>query len=258
MSTTVAHRWLVIALAVAGVAAPVTLAADEGAEPCPELPAVLAREPAVKDPVFSVLVGLLEANSHGLLGLERLERELGNDAARSRLPYRRLRELCRRPAPGGALVALRFVAALDMPIPYSILGYHPGRVRASESCAFREWFLGRFGVPHAGKTGVETLDVQDVHVFSLTGGRLRVDIDWWLDALLGSALDDTDVEAVVVLRYQGRWLGLAIGHNRDGEPRSGTFDFAADRIVFPSTPELKTIARQMRREVEMRVSTERP
>jgi len=250
------RRLAALALAVAGLLGRGAALVAEGVA-APELPAVLTIERSAKDPVFGVLIGLLESGTYGTLTLDRLERELGKDVSRSRLPYKKLRELRREPAAGGARVTLRFDAALAMPIPYSILGYHPGKIGASVSCAFREWNLGSVGVAHAGKAGAETLLLEDVHAFALERGRLLVDIDWWLDALMGAALDDTEVEAVVVLRRKGRWTGLALGHSRKGENRSGAFDFSDDRIVFPVSPEIKTISRQLRHQVE-RLLAQRP
>ena len=40
--------------------------------------------------------------------------------------------------------------------------------------------------------------------------------------------------------------GMALGYNDKGEPRSGTLDMGRDKICFPSSPELKAIARHLR------------
>lgn len=201
----------------------------------------------VKDAVFAVLVGLVDEDRYGTLTRERLEQELGRQKGRTRLPYRSLRELRRAPSatvPGEtAQVTAIFDGPLSVSIPYTILWYHPGRLAASPSCVFREWSLGtvRLSAP---------LELRDVHVFALTGGRLRVDIDGWLDWLMGSGLDDTDVTGLLVFRYGGRRLGMAVGYNRNRRGRSGVFDFAEDKIVFPVPPELRTVGREMRARVE--------
>jgi len=220
-----------------------------------ELPDPLPTDAQVKDPVFSVLVGLIRADLYGALTRERLEKELAGRNGRSRLPYRRMRELSRAPEPGGrtATVTLVLDSALKLPIPYSILWYHPGRFATSETCTFREWMLGSVAVPAPRPKGASppppvTLD--DVHLFALDHGRIEVDVDAWLDKLLGGALDDTTVTGVLLFRRQGRWLAVAVGYNKDGKGRAGTFDFAQDEIVFPVPAEMKAVAREMRSRLE--------
>jgi hypothetical protein len=205
------------------------------------LPAVLAREPGVRDPVFALLFGLLSGDHHGTLTRPRLEAALGADVRRSRLPYRRFQALTRAPvAAGGPLrVVLRFEGDLDEPIPYSILGYHPGRFTTAAESTLLEWRMGDF-VSGAGPT------LHDVRLFVLASGRIFVDVDAWLDFLAGASLDDTEVSALAVCRRDGRWMGLALGRSKSGEPRSGSFDFADDRIVVPSPEEMRAAARWLR------------
>jgi len=218
------------------------------------LPEQLPFEPQIKEPVFSVMVALLRSGLYGVLTREHLERELGRRSLRSRLPYRTVREVERLPAASGqtARVSVRFETALDVPIPYSILWYHPGRIRGGDSCTFREWKLGSVRLPHESKPGASptTLELSDVHLLGLDTGRLEVDIDGWLDRLMGSAIDDTALTGLVVFGYRGREYGMAIGYNSRRRARSGAFDFERDRIVFPYPAELRTVARLMRGRLE--------
>jgi hypothetical protein len=218
------------------------------------LPEALPIEPQVKDPVFAVLLAMVRSGLYGVLTREHLERELARRQLRSRLPYRTVREVARLPETpqDTARVSVRFERPLDVPIPYSILWYHPGRIRGPEACAFHEWRLGDLELPHEAKPGaaVTTLRLGDVHVFGLEAGSLTVDIDGWLDRLLGSGLDDTEVSGLVVFRYEGRSYGMALGYNRSRRARSGAFDFEADRVVFPYPAEMKTVGRLMRGRLE--------
>lgn len=213
------------------------------------LPDVLPVVDEVKDPVFAILVGLVRSDSYGSLSREHLERELRRRPGRSRLPYQRLKELRRLPGAQGetALVSAQFNGPLDMAIPYSILWYHPGKLSATPTCVFREWMLGSVHVP---RTGGPPVALEDLHLFGLSEGRLRVDIDWWLDRLLGGALDDTAVTGALVFRYHSRWLGMAVGYNDRQNGRSGAFDLGADRVVFPVPVELRAVGRQMRERME--------
>ena len=228
-----------------------------------ELPDPLPLDPQVKDPVFSVLVGLIHSNLYGSLSGERLERAVSGQRGQSRLPYRRLRELRRVADPGGqsAQVSLVLDGDLKLPIPYTILWYHPGSFATSETCVFREWILGPMSVsvPAARKgQPAAPVDLQDVHLFALDQGRIAVDIDAWLDRLMGSALDDTVVTGILLFRRNGRWLAVAVGYNNDGKGRSGTFDFTEDRIVFPVPAEMKAVARQMRARMEALMASRGP
>jgi len=208
------------------------------------LPDELPSEPRVKDPVFAVLVGLVAADHYGALTRGRLESHLGPRAQASRLPYREMREVSRmpeEPAPTSA-VTIVLDRPLKLPIPYSILGYHPGSVEGGPACVFREWSLGAIGMAHGGTR----LELTDVRLFGLREGRLFVDIDGWLDRLAGRLLDDSDLEGLALFRHEGRWLGIGFGHNPRGEPRSGLFDFARDRVVLPLPGEMRTVARFLR------------
>jgi hypothetical protein len=215
------------------------------------LPAVLPSAGGVKDPLFALLLGLIESDSYGTVSGERLKRELAQRPGRTRLPYGRVRALSRLPGRGGeaARVTVSFDSVLDLPIPYRILWYHPGRLGSSVACVFREWRVARLVVPPGGVTRSD-IELRDVHLFGLDEGELQVDIDGWLDALMGGALDDTSVRSVALFRHGGRWLATALGGNKQGQPRSGTFDFAADRILFPTPGEMKAVARHVRPTLE--------
>jgi hypothetical protein len=199
----------------------------------------------VKDPVFAILVGLVASDSYGTLTAEHLGRDLARRGARSRLPFRKLRELHRAPGQPGrtARVEASFQGPLEMPVPYTILGYHPGRLRADEVCAFTEWRLGTEVV--AAPKG--PIAVQDVSAFGFRSGSMRIDFDGWLDWLMGGALDDTNVTGIAILRHRGRWIGMAVGWNDKGEPRSGSFDLEQDKVLIPPPEELRAVARHLRR-----------
>jgi hypothetical protein len=241
------------ALAAALVAGLLTIANAAQRETPAELPDPLPMAPDVKDPVFAVLVGLLRSDLHGVLTREQLERQLAKSGRETLLPYQHLHELRRTDAEEGALgrptaaVEADFEGPLVFPIPYRILWYHPGKIRASATCVFREWSFGSVNLPYDPATPIE---LEDVHLFGLERGDVAVDIDGWLDFILGSALDDTEVNGVVIFRESGRDYGMAIGHNNKGESRSGVFDLAEDKIVFPVPAEMKLVARNMRRRLE--------
>jgi hypothetical protein len=222
------------------------------------LPPELRIVPAVKDPVFGILIGLVSSGTYGTLYGARLESELKRQSARSNLPYKTLDSLARTPVLAGrtALIKLAFRGGdLDLPIPYDILGYHPGSFTASEHCVFREWILGTVRLEYddddGGKTRTRTIELQDVHLFGLSQGKVNIDIDGWLDSVMGGGLDDTGVTCLMLCRHNGAWLGFAMGYNDDGHGRSGAFDFVKDEVLFPTPSELRSVGRQMRSRMEL-------
>ena len=102
-----------------------------GGETLRELPDPLPFAPSVKDPVFAILLGLLDTESYGLLSRAHLEREIARRKTATRLPYQKVAQVWRRSRDErGADVALEFVGPVKVPVPDSILGYRPGDVLA--------------------------------------------------------------------------------------------------------------------------------
>ena len=217
------------------------LALDEVKDPLPY-------DASLPDPVFSILVGLISSNTEGRLSGDHLRREIESRGRKSRLPADLLVSLERqRTSPGEARVSLRLRSPMDRPIPYSILWYRPGRMQASAETHYTERSLGRLHVPHVVKgQAPRVLDVPEAHLFLLENGGLAVDIDAWIDKLMGAALDDTDVHTFALASFQGRWLGIAVGRNPSAQPRQGVFDLKADKVMFPIPVEIRSIVRAVR------------
>jgi hypothetical protein len=232
--------------ALALVLAPVLAAAATPTRDLAEIPDPLPFAASVKDPVFAILLGLLDGERYGLLSREHLEREIARRQMPTRLPYRKVAQVWRRGRDGTdeSDVALEFLGALKVPVPYSILGYRPGDIRASALCRLHERKLGDVALGPRGER------FEDVRLLTLEEGEMEVDIDALVDFLAGSALDDTRVTGLAVLRHQGRRLGVAFGYNRDGGPRFGVFDFEADKILIPLPAPLRGMPGDLRRRSE--------
>ena len=143
---------------------------------------------------------------------------------------------------------MRFAETLEVPVPYAILGYHPGSLRISDEVEFDEWSLGRIRLPD-GSEGKRRY-LEEVRLLVVRRGELVIDIDWWVDKLFGGKLDDTDLVALALVRFEGRTYGIATGYNSSGRGRSGTFDFFTDEVVFPSPPHFKFAGRTLRGRAE--------
>lgn len=221
------------------------------------LPISLPYVDEIRDPIFSILVGLVDSNIYGTLTQDRLAMQLDRMGGTSHLPYKSVREVTRLPAGGGRPtneISVIFDGQLALPIPYSILGYNPGSFRATERCLFREWNLGTVTLQHSRKRGEEIemvpVVLEDVHLYGLEQGEVTLDIDGWVDRMFGGNLDDTDIVGLMLCRYQGKWIGVAMGYNEDKRGRSGALDFREDKVVFPSPDEIKTVGRTMRGRLE--------
>jgi hypothetical protein len=211
-----------------------------------ELPDPLPFASSVKDPVFAILLGLLDTESFGLLSRAHLEREIARRKTTTRLPYHEVTQVWRRSREDGpgSDIALEFLGPVKVPVPYSILGYRPGDIRTSATCRLRERKLGDIALGPSGER------FEDVRLLTLEEGALEVDIDALVDLLAGGALDDTRVTGLAVLRQNGRRLGVAFGYNEDERARYGVFDFGADKILIPLPAALKGVPGDLRRRSE--------
>jgi hypothetical protein len=146
--------------------------------------------------------------------------------------------------PGTARLTLEFTEPLSTPIPYSILGYHPGRMVATTVCRFREWDLGDVTFSAKGPAGSVALG--GVHLFGLEEGDMKADIAGWFDVLMGAALDDVGMTGFAFLTYKGRRTGVAFGYNDDRRGYVGAFDFGKDELLFPPPRDIKVAGQRLR------------
>ncbi len=214
----------------------------------------------VKDPVFAYLVGLVDADLYGSVDATTLESFLQTHATKTQLPYEHLdhlRRLMGQPHRTADITA-SFQAPLSIPVPYRILGYAPGRLRASREVRFREWILGELLISHKEDGKTQEVRLSDVHLFALQEGIIWVDVAGWLDHLVGGKLDDTRITGLVLFVWQGERWGLAVGYNRDWKGRSGLLSMRENEIRFPSPPPIKTAAWKLRQILEGLEPSARP
>jgi hypothetical protein len=194
----------------------------------------------VKDPVLARLVWLVETDFEGTVAKERLigwARE-----GKSKFPVDQMVELRRARGHGGApdVVDVAFREELDVPFPYGLLGYKPGRLRSSPSIRFRQWSMGDVTFENAGKSGADVI-LEDVFIFRLVGGHAEADFDAWLDKLLGPVLEDTRLEGLFFYRDSGSPRGAAVGTSPAGKVHVGVFNLEKDGALFPTPSEIKVI-----------------
>ncbi len=213
--------------------------------PVPDAPSVASD---VNDPVFAYMVGLLDRDIYGGVRREHFDQVVEHCGRPSRIPHELIEAVWRAAGAHGnsGWVRATFSQKLDVPVPYSILGYHPGSLLSSHCVTFEEWRLGRTRVPNPLDPDRPNLVLEDLTLWGIVDGEITIDIDGWVDALMGGRLDDTYIVGLALFRYEGERLAMALGFNDNGEGRSGALDVMADEIRFPSPPELKLIGRTLR------------
>jgi hypothetical protein len=197
-------------------------------------------EDEVKDRFFAYLIGLAEGEAYGRLLNEDLNEALREFAGKTRVPFRLISDIQRIQGNPGKpnVVSISFLEMLKTPVPYSILGYHPGSVVADTTVTFFEYYLPRKSVWLARDSRVT---LAQVHVFAIYEGWVVVDIDAWVDKILGGRLDDTWLTVLCLFKYEGDWHGIAAGYGPSGEGRSGVFNFKTNKILFPTPEQFRTL-----------------
>ncbi len=185
----------------------------------------------VKDTFFAYVLGIIKAG---------VEMDIDNAAMRSilsefktslDLPFDLITRVTQHTEqPGGTrTIGLEFGRAVSIPIPFSLLFYHPGSIVASR--------IVTFSVEEGTVTDPADTAPGPVFVLTLSDGSILVDIDDWLEVLFRVYIEDTWIRRLVFFRWRGDWVGLLEGAGR-GTNRSirAYFDFTRNSIVFP-TPE---------------------
>jgi len=211
----------------------------------------------ILDPAFAFLVGVVE---HDLLGVwtgEEIRAFVAASGRSSRLPVDHLQRVERRPARGsevherrGARVERIWILTLDreihLPMPYSIFGYHPGSLLIARNLVLSEWDLGHPILRTRREGKARVCRVTGLRALRIDSGWVAMDVDAWLDRLLGNRLDDAWSEGLVLCRVQGRLHGLTAARNRRRRPIFGGFDFRNDQVLAEGQPLVRSLSRYAR------------
>ena len=198
-------------------------------------------ESQVSDRFYSYLIGLVDADVCGVIDDRQLDKVLKDYRGKTAIPFEKITAIRRECAAGSTVrdVSIAFRGNLKTPVPYGILGYHPGSVTASTTVDFLEWYNPSQKISLSKQ---ESIELSQVFVFGVYRGWAVVDIDSWVDKVLGDLLDDTRIVVMVLFKYKGEWHGLAAGYGPSGEGRSGIFNFHTNEILFPTPRELQVLA----------------
>lgn len=221
----------------------------------------IAAPDTILEPFFAFVVGMAEIDSLGTWRGSDVAAFAAQRGRASRLPMGRLATIeRRRPDPGargrypGALVRAEWVVtfdgSLDFPLPYSIVGYHPGSLRVSSVLRLAELAPQDMTLAWRTKREIVRHPVSMVRVFTCEGGYLLLDADAVVDRLLGDLLDDAWTVGFVTARDDKQLLGISIMVGRDLRSIYGEFDFARDRIEPNGRPLASALAGAARRWLE--------
>jgi hypothetical protein len=192
----------------------------------------------VKDSFFAYFIGIISAGIDVDIDAEGMREVLTEFRTSLELPFDLVGRVRQERGTGGAggTLVLEFVSDAAIPIPFSFLGYHPGSIRVTKELLFDRIVTAS---ADAGAGG----GLVPAYRLALARGTLVVDMDRWLDDLLGDYVDDLPVENLVFFRWKGDWTGLLQGTGYKGQPLRAFFNFRRNRIVFPVPAELDGLGR---------------
>jgi hypothetical protein len=220
--------------------------------------AAVREGPEIREPFFEFMLGMAEVDSLGSWQGAELRAHTLATGRESRFPLDEVVSLERsRPAaaavrkyPGATVRAvwtLTLTEDQDRAMPYSILGYHPGSLRVAGRLVFSELAPSDVAISYVEDDVQVTRHLTEVRIFPLEEGHVVLDADGWLDALLGSGLDDAWTLGFVVGREEGRLVGLGVSLGRKGRKIYGEFDFNRDKVEAHGRPVMAGLSRASRR-----------
>jgi hypothetical protein len=127
-------------------------------------------------------------------------------------------------------------ALAEFPLPFSILGYHPGSLSIGTPLVLNEWSLGGRSVHVTVEGKTRAYDAEAITVWQVTEGWLILDVDGWLDTLLGKAADDAATEGFTACWVEGELIGVGNSVGRKGRRIYGEFDFRSGEIENHGRP----------------------
>ncbi|MEN8007952.1 MAG: hypothetical protein ABFS42_13115 [Candidatus Krumholzibacteriota bacterium] len=214
--------------------------------------------PEIREPFFEFLLGMAESDSLGAWTGQQLRAHAAALGRESRFPLEEVVSLARsRPDSMGerkymgtrvrAVWTLVLKGSQDRPMPYSILGYHPGSLRIGGVLVLSELAPSDIDVAFMKDDERITRRMTEVRIFPLEKGYVLLDADGFLDAILGSALDDAWTLGFVIGREKGKLIGLGVSLGREGRRIYGEFDFTQDKVMVHGRRPMSALSRASRR-----------
>ncbi|MFW6356208.1 MAG: hypothetical protein ACOC2Y_05765 [Spirochaetota bacterium] len=157
-------------------------------------------------------------------------------------PFDEIERIARTHTEDGVIVMVEFEAPMRHTVEaVNILGWRPVRLEGSRRIVGRE-------VHADSPEGVRYRRIAEEHgtenlvVFPLVDSEMRVDIEDWVDVVLGPLVDDIDVRIVAMGRYDGVWYGMMGGVNADLVPRTGVHNLTLNKFELMPPADVSDLA----------------
>jgi len=183
----------------------------------------------IKDTFFAYVLGIIRAASEVDIDNAAMRGILVEFKSALNLPFDLVSRVTQHSseADGTRAVAIEFSRPVSIPIPFSLLFYHPGSIVASQVVSF-----------------AETTAAGPAYILTLSEGSILVDVDDWLEVLFRAYIEDTWIRHLVFFPWHGEWIGLLQGQGRrTGREIRAYFDFTKNSILFPTPASLDAAAR---------------
>ncbi len=211
----------------------------------------------VRDPFFAFILTRIEAGALGRWSGAEIVAYVDSLGRASKIPLARIVSLEYREATAserqqrnGLAIERVWILQLDgdleVPMPYSILGYNPGDLYISRRIVVSEWRLGTANLHLRIDEYARALTMRGLTVLRIDAGEIVLDVDGLIDRLLGKKLDDSWTQGFAVGRVDDRLVGLALSVGRKGRRIFGEFDFVEDKVIVHGRPVAAGMSRYCR------------
>jgi hypothetical protein len=191
----------------------------------------------VKDTFFAYVLGIIVAGVEVDVNNAQMREILTEFKSSLSLPFDLIDRVTQHAEAGEKAIGLAFLRDVSIPIPFSLLFYHPGSITATRDLLFQ---VSRSTMSDPADAGI----MVPVFDLALESGTVLVDIDNWLEALLSAYLEDTLVKHIVFFKTKGDWIGMLEGTGRrTGKVLRAYFNFTRNAIVFPTPAALDRAGR---------------
>ena len=199
----------------------------------------------VKDTFFAYILGIIASGVETEIDNEQMRDILVEFKSPLNLPFDLISLVSQHadPQTGERRIGLEFQHDVVIPVPFSLLFYHPGSITLTQRVSF-DVHQSTWADPTAG-TDAPPPD-GSVYDLVLAEGSILVDIDEWLVALFSSTLEDTWIRHIVFFRWHHDWIGMLEGTGRTTQRvLRAYFDLTKNTIMFPAPQSLKNAGKEI-------------
>ena len=196
-------------------------------------------ESEVKDTFFAYFLGIISSAAPVDMDNAQMREILVEFKSTLDVPFDLITHVTQAPdaQTGERVIGLEFARNVVIPVPFSLLFYHPGSITVSRWISF-EVRRSAWTDPVAGGPAAAAFELV------LARGTVLVDIDDWLEALLRDHLEDTWIRQIVFFRWGNDWIAMLAGKGRwTGRTKRAYFDLTRNRILFPASGSLTAAGR---------------